>query len=91
MSSEPKSKGDRVKESVQILTKLKSLGIPQNDVGYLLTKQALDIWISNGDKASHEIPFPLANRTGYLELPSKASQSIQFVLKVDVEDCGKEE
>jgi hypothetical protein len=78
-----RSKGDRVRESVEILTKLKSLEIPSTDVGYLLTKQALDAWIHDGNEASHKIPFPLANRTGYLELPSKLSDSIKFVLRLD--------
>ena len=78
-----RSKGDRVREVVEILTKLKSLGIPSNDVGYLLTKEALDAWIHNGNEASHKIPFPLANRTGHLELPSKLSDSIKFVLRLD--------
>jgi hypothetical protein len=80
---ELRSKGDRVRESVEILTKLKSLGIPSTDVGYLLTKQALDAWIHDGNEASHKIPFPLANRTGHLELPSKLSDSIKFVLRLD--------
>ena len=78
-----RSKGDRVRESVEILTKLKSLEIPSTDVGYLLTKQALDAWIHDGNEASHKIPFPLANRTGHLELPSKLSDSIKFVLRLD--------
>ena len=78
-----KTKDERVRESVQILTKLRGLGIPQNDIGYLLTKQALDSWIASGEEAHHEIPFPRANRTGYLDLPSLASDIARFVLKVD--------
>ena len=78
-----RSKGDRVREAVEILTKLKSMGIPSNDVGYLLTKEAFDAWINDGNEASHKIPFPLASRTGHLELPSKLSDSIKFVLRLD--------
>ena len=86
-----KTRADRVKESVQILTKLKSIGIPQNDVGYLLTKQALDIWVSEGEEKSHVIPFPRANRTGYLKLPSLASEFATFVLKVNAPDSDDED
>ena len=86
-----KSRADRVKESVQILSKLVSLGIPKNDVGYLLTKQALDIWISEGKEKSHVIPFPRANRTGYLKLPSLAIETATFVLKVNKPESDDDE
>jgi hypothetical protein len=86
-----KPRSVRVKEAVQILTKLKSIGIPQNDVGYLLAKQALDIWISDGEEKSHVIPFPRANRTGYLNLPSLASEVATLVLKLNKPESDDED
>lgn len=70
----------RISETVKILTKLRDLGLPPEDEGYVLTKVALDLWIKTGIPSSQEIPFTSVNRVGHLDLPGD-SQSIRFVLK----------
>lgn len=81
MPSELKSKADRVKEAVEILTNLKQIGIPTNDSGYMLTKEHLDAWIADGETREEKIPFVRAMRVGHLLLPSKQGRKPQFVLK----------
>lgn len=80
-----KTKGDRVRESVEILMKLKEIGIPTNDVGYMLTKELLDAWIQDGLQREEQIPFPRALRTGHIILPAREGRKAQFVLKATEE------
>jgi len=75
------SKLDRVKESVNILKKLKDLGIPETDPGYTGTKKVLDEWIFDGESKTAEVGFPRAGRIAHIFLPSMTNQKISVVLK----------
>lgn len=75
--SEPKpikSKADRVKEAVTILTKLKELGIPDTEPGYKQTKEQLDTWINGGDGWTGRVDFPRFGRRAELILPIRADR-----------------
>jgi hypothetical protein len=70
----------RISETVKILTKIRELGISQDDAGYVQTKLAFDSWIKTGLPSSHEIPFTSVDRVCHLELPA-GSKSVKCVLK----------
>jgi hypothetical protein len=75
MSSKPvKSKADRVKEAITLLTKLKELGIPDTEPGYKQTKGHLDSWINGGDAWSGRVDFPRFGRRAELILPVRADR-----------------
>jgi hypothetical protein len=65
---------DRVRDAVEILQNLKSVGITEQDFGYDETKKVLDEWIKSCDAAGQgqgetwerKIDFPRHGR--YLEL-----------------------
>lgn len=80
-----KSKGDRVKEAVEILTQLKEVGIPPEDSGYKLTKQHLDAWIADGESRSEKIPFVRAMRVAHMILPRLEGRPASFALKATEE------
>jgi hypothetical protein len=80
---EAKSKSDRVAEAVDILTKLKKVGIPTSEPGYKMTKQALDTWIATGAATTTEAPFPRYGRTGIMVLPEKVSEKASYLLRAD--------
>ena len=75
-----KSKMDRVKESITILKKLKELGIPTNEPGYLLTKQHLDEWIQGGPQWDGRIDFPRFQLRAELVLPVRPNRVVQITI-----------
>jgi hypothetical protein len=52
-----KTKGDRVKDAILILTRLQAVGVSKTDPGYLETKRYLDEWINTGEYAHHKYYF----------------------------------
>jgi len=85
MESALKSKSDRVAEAVDILKKLKQVGIPATEPGYKLTKQALDTWIATGAASTTEAPFMRYGRTGIMVLPEKAPEKASYLLRADAD------
>lgn len=49
-----KTKGERVADSIKILSRMMAQGIPKTDPGYLETKKYLDEWIQTGEYAHHK-------------------------------------
>lgn len=75
-----KSKADRVKESITILQKLKELGIPTNEPGYVFTKQQLDTWIQGGDRWEGRVDFPRFQRRAELILPVRSDRVVNMTI-----------
>ncbi len=75
-----KSKAERVKDAVKLLTKMKDVGIPTNDAGYLNVKQLLDEWIQGGEKWEGRIHFSRIANDAELELPVKPGKEIMMKL-----------
>ena len=75
-----KSKEERVKDAVKLLTVMKEFGIPTNDAGYMEIKQKLDEWIKGGDKWTGIIRFSRIANTAELELPIKPGREIMMKL-----------
>ena len=75
-----KSKEERVKDAVKLLTVMREYGIPTNDGGYMEIKQKLDEWIQGGDKWSGIIRFSRIANTAELELPVKPGREIMMKL-----------
>ena len=75
-----KSKADRVKEAITILQKLKELGIPTNEPGYMITKQKLDEWIAGGDRWEGRVDFPRFQRRAELVLPVRADRVVSMTI-----------
>lgn len=75
-----KSKADRVKESITILMKLKELGIPTNEPGYMMTKMKLDEWIAGGDTWSGRVDFPRFQRRAEMVLPVRPDRVVSMTI-----------
>lgn len=69
-----KSKADKVKETITLLTKLKEIGIPDNEPGYTETKKRCDDWIQGTEAWSGRIDFPRFGRRAELILPARADR-----------------
>ena len=81
----PKPKSERVQEAVQILKKLKEIGIPATDPGYIETKSVLDTWITEGVERKAEILFRRYGRIGYLTIPAYKPAVATYRLKATEE------
>lgn len=73
-----KTKADRVRETVEILTKLRQLGITTTEPGFIETKRHMDEWIATGDSAAYKYVFPQYGRRCELILPRKTVQPATF-------------
>lgn len=78
---DPKPKEDRVKESIEILKKLKEIGVMEREPGYILTKQKFTEWINTGEAWSGDIDFPLLQRKAEIVLPARADRVASLLLK----------
>jgi hypothetical protein len=77
-----KTKVERVRESVEILRKLKDLGVSVSEPGYVATKQLLDTWIAEGETREERIEFPRYGRRLDLVLPAREGRAVQAVFRV---------
>lgn len=75
-----KPMGERVKETVAVLLKLRELGIPTNDYGYIQMKQRLDQWIKGGEKWSGMIEFSRFDQKAEVEIPTKPGKELMVKL-----------
>jgi hypothetical protein len=75
-----KSKAERVKEAVKLMTTMRVFGIQTNDAGYIDIKNRLDEWIQGGDKWCGTIQFSRIDNQAELELPVKPGREIMMKL-----------
>jgi hypothetical protein len=66
-----KSTDERVRESIEILTKVRELGIPPTDPGYEKLSAKFNEWIRGGEAWSGYVDLVLWNRRAKLLLPTK--------------------
>jgi hypothetical protein len=81
----PKPKSERVQEAVQILKKMKEIGIVVSDPGYIETKSVLDTWIADGAEQKAEIFFRRYGRIGHMNLPAYKPAVATYMLKATEE------
>jgi predicted transcriptional regulator len=79
--SDLKTKGDRVKESIEILKKLRELGVLEREPGYQLTKEHFSKWVNTGEAWSGDIYFPMLQRKAEIVLPARADRVASLLLK----------
>ncbi len=75
-----KTKGDRVKDAIMILNRLKLVGVSNTDPGYLETKKYLDEWINTGEYAHHKYYFFRFGRKAELILVNRKEVEPTFHL-----------
>lgn len=80
-----KTKAERVQEAVTLLMKLKELGIVVSDPGYKQAKTFLDIWIKDGEEATHEFWFARYGRKAVIDLPKRVERAATLKLLAPVQ------
>lgn len=86
---DPKSKADRVKESIEILKKLKDLGLNDREPGFILTKEKFSEWVTTGEAWSGDIHFPMLQRKAEIVLPARADRVASLLLKAPFANRNK--
>lgn len=75
-----KPQNERIKETVNVLKKLKELGVFTTDAGYLEIKQRLDDWIQGGEKWSGIVEFSRLDQKVELDIPTKVGKELMVKL-----------
>ena len=76
-----KTMAERVRDAVEILQNLKSVGISDQDLGYVDTKKVLDEWIRVGETWQGKVEFPRHGRILELILPWRQDRKCSSVLR----------
>jgi hypothetical protein len=84
-----KPKGDRVKESIEILKKLRDLGVIEREPGYVLTKEKFSEWVNTGEAWSGDIYFPMLQRKAEIVLPARSDRVASLLLKAPLGNRNK--
>jgi hypothetical protein len=82
MESDLKSTGERVKESITLIKKLKELGLNEREPGYNVIREHMNEWIKNSTPFKGLIEFTWLDRDAELTLPTEASKAATIILKI---------
>jgi hypothetical protein len=89
-----KTRAERVQEAVTLLKKLQEIGVHVSDPGYKQAKAFLDVWIKDGEEASHEFWFARYGRKAVIDLPKRVERAATLrILAADTtcKECKQEE
>jgi hypothetical protein len=83
MPKAEKSKEDRLKETMNLLTQLQTGGVQKNTHSFLDLKQKMSAWVETGEPADYTVPFPEYRREAIVSLPryDNKAATIHFNVK----------
>jgi hypothetical protein len=86
---EPKTKEQRLKETLTIINKMKEIGLSEKEPGYITTKEKHSEWVKTGETWSGTIDFPILGRKAELVLPARADRVASMMLKAPPNARGR--
>lgn len=84
-----KTRAERATEGIEILKKLRNLGVSQYDLGFIDTKALITKWIQEGETIQEVVSFPRHGRRLELLLPKRAIHAAKAAFKVVNEETRK--
>lgn len=80
---EPKTKEERLKEGISLLTQLRTAYVKEHIYGYQELKRQISTWVNTGEPWEGTIPFPEHAREAVVELPkyNNKAAGIHFNVK----------
>lgn len=78
---ELKTKEQRLKETMEIINKMKEIGLTIREPGFIMTKDRLSEWVKTGEAWSGTIDFPMLGRKADVNLPARADRVASMMLK----------
>lgn len=79
---ELKTKGERLKEGVSLLTQLREAGVKELYGGFQDLKQKISDWVNTGEAWEGSVPFPEHGRIAEVELPKYNNRAAGLHFKV---------
>ncbi len=76
-----KSYSDRVEECVRVLQEMRSVGVPEDTVGYRELRARMHDYIKTGDPWQGKIEFPEMERVAHVLLPRPARSAVEVTLR----------
>ena len=86
---EPKTKEQRLKETMEIINKMKEIGLSEKEPGYIMTKEKLSEWVKTGETWSGTIDFPMLGRKADVVLPARADRVARILLRAPPNARGR--
>jgi hypothetical protein len=90
MKSE-KTKQERLKEGLSLLTQLQKGGVRKNSLSFLDLQQKISEWVDSGSPWDGTVPFPEYGREAVVSLPRYNNKAAGINFKVVKEPDEKEE
>jgi hypothetical protein len=82
MGKKDKTKEERLKEGISLLTQLKNGGVRGNSLGFLALKQKISDWVDSGEPWDGTIPFDEYGREAVISLPKYNNKAAGLNFKV---------
>ena len=82
MGKQDKTKEERLKEGLSLLTQLKEGGVRGNSLGFLALRQQISAWVDTGISWEGTIPFTEYGREAVVSLPKYNNKAAGLNFKV---------
>jgi hypothetical protein len=82
MGKQDKTKEERLKEGLSLLTQLKEGGVRGNSLGFLALRQQISTWVDTGVSWEGTIPFTEYGREAVVSLPKYNNKAAGLNFKV---------
>ena len=82
MPKADKTKEDRLKETMRLLTQLQEGGVRKNTHSFLDLKAKMSLWVETGEPAEYVLPFPEYGREAIVSLPRYDNKAATIHFKV---------
>jgi len=82
MVKQEKTKEERLKEGLSLLTQLKEGGVRGNSLGFLVLKKQVSEWIETGESWEGTIPFTEYGREAVVSFPKYNNKAAGLNFKV---------
>ena len=82
MGKQDKTKEERLKEGLSLLTQLKGGGVRGNSLGFLALKQQISAWVDTGVSWEGTVPFTEYGREAVVSLPKYNNKAAGLNFKV---------
>jgi hypothetical protein len=86
MGKKDKTKDERLKEGISLLTQLQKGGVRSNVLSFMDLKQKISAWVDSGEAWEGTIPFPEYGREAIVTLPKYNNRAAGLHFKVKVPD-----
>ena len=86
MGKKEKTKEERLKEGISLLTQLQKGGVRSNALSFMDLKQKISTWVDSGEPWEGTVPFPEYSREAVVALPKYNNRAADIHFNVVQEE-----